>query len=189
MKFNLNDYETVESRIKRFYSMAPDGRIITEWENSYGGLTIDKPNIWVVKAKVYLSAGDHANDLPKATGYAFEKDGSGGANNTSALENAETSAIGRALANMDLSGNKRASREEMDKVNRASAPERNWLQEADKITDVAGMRWLHAQAKTEGASAEILERIIELGKVLSAGVEGEGADGGLPGSSAKRPKK
>jgi hypothetical protein len=30
VSFNLADYETVEERIKRFYSDHPDGRIITE---------------------------------------------------------------------------------------------------------------------------------------------------------------
>lgn len=191
MRFNLNDYETVESRIRRFYELHEDGRIITEWENNprWADDPVQGPQIWVIKASVYLSAGDQANSLPKATGYAFEKDGTGGANNTSALENAETSAIGRALANMNLSGNKRASREEMEKVNRNSAPERNWLQEADKISDVAGMRWLYAQAKNEGAPAEILERIEDLGKVLSAGIEGEGTDGSLPIGKTKGPKK
>ena len=29
-RFNLNDYETVEDRIKRFYAEHPDGRILTE---------------------------------------------------------------------------------------------------------------------------------------------------------------
>lgn len=59
---------------------------------------------------------------PKATGLAFEIEGTAGANATAALENAETSAIGRALANAGYSGNKRTSREEMAKVNRASNP-------------------------------------------------------------------
>jgi hypothetical protein len=31
MRFNLDDYETVESRIKKFYELHPDGRITTQW--------------------------------------------------------------------------------------------------------------------------------------------------------------
>jgi len=58
----------------------------------------------------------------KATGFAFEVDGQGMANKTSALENCETSAIGRALANAGFSGNKRTSREEMEKVARGVTP-------------------------------------------------------------------
>jgi hypothetical protein len=117
--FNLEDYETVEQRIRRFYENHPDGRIITD--------NVTQPadraqNMWIVKAHIYLSTGDQANDLPKSTGYAFEIDGQGMANKTSALENCETSAIGRALANMDMSGNKRTSREEMEKVARGVTP-------------------------------------------------------------------
>ena len=118
-RFNLDDYETVEQRIFRFYENHPDGRIITE------NVTTEHDrlqNMWIVKAYVYLSTGDQANDLPKATGYAFEIDGQGMANQTSALENCETSAIGRALANMNMSGNKRTSREEMEKVARGITP-------------------------------------------------------------------
>ena len=29
-RFNLDDYETVESRIKKFYEQNPDGRIVTK---------------------------------------------------------------------------------------------------------------------------------------------------------------
>ena len=106
MKFDLDQYETVEQRIKKFYETYPDGRIVTENETK----PEDRATLtWIVKASVYLTAGDQAEWLPKATGYAFEVDGQGMANKTSALENAETSAIGRALANMGMSGNKRAS--------------------------------------------------------------------------------
>jgi hypothetical protein len=63
----------------------------------------------------------HRDDVRAiGTGLAFEVDGGMGANQTAALENAETSAIGRALANCGFSGNKRASREEMAKANRGN---------------------------------------------------------------------
>ena len=71
-RFNLNDYETVEERIKRFYEANEDGRITTE------NLTTEADRAtgtWIVKASVYLTSGDQANDLPKATGLAFEVDG------------------------------------------------------------------------------------------------------------------
>jgi len=171
MRFNLDDYETVESRIKRFYELHDDGRIVTEWENNNRfEVEADKPQpkTWVVKALVYLTAGDQANHLPKATGYAFEVDGTGGANNTSALENAETSAIGRALANMNLSGNKRASREEMQKVAKAEV---DWMAEADKVLNVNQARELYAKAKAAKAPAEVLDRLKDIGKALSSGSE------------------
>lgn len=51
-----------------------------------------------------------------ATGHAEEIRGAGNVNRTSALENAETSAIGRALAALGVSGGEFASVNEMDKV-------------------------------------------------------------------------
>jgi hypothetical protein len=117
--FNLADYETVEERIARFYKDNPDGRIVTE---NLTTLQDRQVLTWVVKATVYLNNKEQGGLLPKATGLAFEIDGIGMANKTSALENAETSAIGRALANAGYSGNKRTSREEMEKVARGVTP-------------------------------------------------------------------
>lgn len=158
MRFDPNDYETVESRIKRFYETYPDGRIITENETTAEDRQI---STWVVKAYVYLTDGDQANELPKATGYAFEVDGGQGANKTAALENAETSAIGRALANMGMSGNKRASREEMEKVSRVANKE-DWLVEAGKLKTVEDLRKLYIKAKANGATDDELTEIRRL---------------------------
>jgi hypothetical protein len=122
-QFNLAEYETVAERLIRFHAAHPDGRIITE--------EISKENdrakgIWVVKTSIYLTGEDLVADLPKATGYAFEVDGGSGANRTAALENAETSSIGRCLANMNFaSGQNRASREEMEKAARGVATPRS----------------------------------------------------------------
>lgn len=119
-RFNLDDYETVEERIKRFYNDNPDGRIVT-WDSTSKQDRARK--IWVVRAQVFMDHEDQHVHCPKATGWAFEIEGTAGANQTSALENAETSAIGRALANAGYSGNKRASREEMAKVERGAQVE------------------------------------------------------------------
>ena len=56
-----------------------------------------------------------------ATGHAEEIRGAGNVNQTSALENAETSAIGRALAALGLSGGEFASANELDAVERKRA--------------------------------------------------------------------
>lgn len=178
MKFNLNDYETVEERIKRFYDKYEDGRIETVWETSYQA-EAETPNIWVVKAYVYLTAGDQANKLPKATGYAFEIDGGMGANKTAALENAETSAIGRSLSNMGMSGNKRASREEMEKVQRAEKPLiRNWATEASMMDTVDDLRSLWMEAKAAKAPQKTLDLIQELADAKrNPNGEREGATG------------
>lgn len=103
--FNLNDYETVAERIKRFYADHQDGRIKTKFVQDDGTRV-------VVKAFLYIG------DIMVSTGYAEEVRGDGFVNKTSPLENCETSAIGRALANYNYAGDRRASREEMEKVNR-----------------------------------------------------------------------
>lgn len=164
-QFDLNNYETVEERIKRFYEAHPDGRIITE------DLTtpLDRQvSTWRVKTTVFLTDADQERNLPKATGHAFEVDGSGGANKTSAWENAETSSIGRALANMAMSGNKRSSREEMAKVAAdvtPKAPARPWLVEAEALAvaeDLPALRELYASAVRLKISQPIIDGIAKI---------------------------
>lgn len=150
-RFNLADYETVEERIKRFYADNPDGRIITHNLTSPADRSV---STWIVRAEVFLTAGDQANNIPKASGLAFEVDGGLGANQTSALENAETSAIGRALSNAGYSGNKRASREEMEKVARG-----DWLEKAASLDTIEQLRELYTQARANNAPQEVLERL------------------------------
>jgi hypothetical protein len=174
--FNLADYETVEQRIKRFYTDNPNGRIITKNKTSPTDRAV---STWVVKAEIWLpleSESRFDDAYLKATGWAFEIDGQGMANKTSALENAETSAIGRALANAGYSGNKRASREEMAKVARQTDntditdKKRDWLGEADKLAltyDVDGLRLLYTDAVAANAGPKILEKIKAYGSEVS----------------------
>jgi hypothetical protein len=105
--FNLADYETVEVRLEKFIKDYPDFRIATELE------VCDRDR-YVVKAYLYKVATE---SVAWTTGYAEEKVTDRGVNSTSALENCETSAIGRALANAGYAAKgKRPSREEMTKV-------------------------------------------------------------------------
>ena len=184
-RFNLADYETVEDRLKRFFQDSPDGRIITENE------TIPEyrsEKIWVVKALVFLSGEDLERGCPKATGHAFEIDGTGMANQSSALENCETSAIGRALANAGYSGNKRTSREEMEKVARfeEKAAQRDWLAEAESLKDVDQLRLLWAEASKQGAPSEVLEKVKAYATALSPAGLSERAVPSVPGSSKSK---
>lgn len=164
--FNPADYETVAERIARFYKEYPDGRISTLNLTQQHDRAI---STWVVQAFIYFTADDQYKGIPKASGLAFEVDGTGMANKTSALENAETSAIGRALANAGYSGDKRASREEMSKVNRGVTPSRNWSAALDNIDDLEGLRSLYLEATQAKASKTILDQI----KAKADGLSGD----------------
>jgi hypothetical protein len=105
--FNLADYETVEVRLEKFIKEHNDFRIATELE-------VVERDRYIVKAYLFKTSSD---SVAWATGYAEEKITDRGVNSTSALENCETSAIGRALANAGYAAKgKRPSREEMTKV-------------------------------------------------------------------------
>jgi len=104
--FNIEDYEPVEARLSRFWELhKEDGRIETELVSHNAGH-------YIVKAIVFVG------DRQVATGLADEHTEQKGVNARNALENAETSAIGRALANFNFAPKgKRPSREEMVKAN------------------------------------------------------------------------
>jgi hypothetical protein len=108
--FNLDDYEPVEARLEKWHGIYPDGRIETE-------ILEHSDTRFIVVCKLFKTEAD---SKPCASGVASETITDRGVNATSALENCETSAIGRALANAGFAAkNKRPSRTEMDKVNRA----------------------------------------------------------------------
>ncbi len=108
--FNLEDYETVEERLVKFWKDHPDGRISTQIIEH----TLQR---FIVQAAIYRTEVDAQ---AWTTGFAEETVSTRGVNSTSALENCETSAIGRALANAGyVTKGKRPSREEMSKVKAA----------------------------------------------------------------------
>ena len=110
--FDPSEYSPVADRIALFYDAFPDGRIETE-------LVSRTERDVVFRALVFR----HADDVrPAATGWAAEREGDGDVNAVACLENTETSAIGRALANLGFTASRqRPSREEMEKATRVRA--------------------------------------------------------------------
>ena len=164
-RFDLSNYQDVQSRLNALHKEYPDARIITE------NLTTPADRAvltWVVRATLFLTAGDQANNLAKATGHAFEIDGGQGANLTSALENAETSSVGRCLRMAGIGNG--ASAEEMEKVNRGKSP----AQSLDSISDVTELRRFYAQRKAAGASEEELQTIQSRASELDSGSQDKG---------------
>lgn len=169
MRFDLSKYSTVAERLAQLHADWPDARIQTDLEYVDGDIGKSR---WVVKSTIYLTAGDQANGLSKATGWAFEVDGSGGANATSALENCESSSIGRALMVMGYSMNKEpnalASREEMEKVVRVTQQVTNdgldYLAKMDELTKKQELLDLYGEALRAGVPKDVLQKIVAKGK-------------------------
>lgn len=132
--FNADDYEPVEARVTRFYKDHPDGSIYTVLKSNP-----DNVDYAVFQAEIYIGKDLRATGWSQAIrdkeltkskkGFDYES-----VNYTSWLENAETSAIGRGLANFGYQGSKRASREEMQK---ASAREQTGEDETEFKRDDA----------------------------------------------------
>jgi hypothetical protein len=116
--FDLSSYEPVAERLDRWLNAKIAGyeaskndypRVLTRMVSEPGA------DICVIQAELWLG------EMLIGTGYAEEVRGAGNVNRTSHVENCETSAIGRALANCGMAGSdmtKRPSREEMSKVQR-----------------------------------------------------------------------
>ena len=91
-------YTTVAVRVEVFRKYFPDYAVNTR-------VTVDDGKRVIVVAEVFAPGSDR----PISTGIAEEIRGSSNVNRTSAVENGETSAIGRALANLGLHGGEFAS--------------------------------------------------------------------------------
>ena len=135
MAFNLADYETVESRLEKWWKDYPDGRVATKIEQA-------SDTRYIVSAELFRTEADAK---AYATGLASENVSDRGVNSTSALENCETSAIGRALANAGYAAKgKRASREEMTKVVRSDT----FSVDRTEPLSLSNEDWIKAATKT-----------------------------------------
>ena len=169
MSFNPADYAEVAERLPLFWKDCPRGRIITE-------IIVDDGTRIVMRAELYADIGD---TVPTTTGFAEEVRGSSMVNKTSAMENTETSAIGRALANYQFQGSKkRASLEEMVKVYRqgeqavdvpAAAPRTASLGSSSEpptpkqLALLRSKNWEGAAPSTKREASEIIDRLMNGG--------------------------
>lgn len=86
-------YAPVAERLALFWARFPTGRVVTE-------LRSRSEREVTFQALLFRSADERE---PAATGWASEREGDGEVNAVACLENTETSAVGRALANLGFS--------------------------------------------------------------------------------------
>ena len=140
MGFNLDDYEPVASRLDRFLKAHPDARVITDLVHYLSDVAVFKCELWIDGEII-------------ATGWAEEIRGQGNVNKTSHLENCETGAVGRALANAGLSGSdykKRPSREEMGKVQRMTESGGGTITQNSNLATEKQQNMIRAVCKSKG---------------------------------------
>ena len=167
--FNLDDYETVEERLLKFWKDHPEGRIETK-------LIVNTPTQYIVWSAIYR---DSADLQPWATGLAEETVQGRGVNATSALENCETSSLGRSLANAGYATKgKRASREEMSKVADAAKVKAKVDEVKAKMADTSQQYVPVAKADDpwttwEAAPVQTMEQAVETVKAVLGGTAPE----------------
>jgi len=136
--FNIENYETVDSRIARFWEMYPNGSILSDL---FSEARPDGRVEWICKATIRKEA----DGVIVATGWATEYEGANKFAPHNAPELAETSAIGRALANLGFAKvGERPSREEMVSARSKEAPSKEvpkddpWAKGMEILGDALG---------------------------------------------------
>jgi hypothetical protein len=161
MAWDMSQYEPVAARLERFYAEHPTGRITTRILR--GGAESAE---WVVRAMAYR---DVADARPAATGHAHEVVTQRGVNSTSALENCETSAIGRALANLGYApkGGNRPSQEEMQKAARSTPANAD---DVEQMSPSAIANELRQRGLEPGGTVDAMRERLRV--ALNAGTDG-----------------
>ena len=147
-------YETVASRVRRFRHDHPDGSITCLVELLQETI--------IARAKVYIRTPMESDLMHLADGTAEEIRGSSQINKTSAVENAETSAIGRALglAGWDATGNVATAEEVANAIHQQNEghdqTQARGLTRANKPQIRMILKLLEARADREDLSAAAL---------------------------------
>lgn len=137
LSLGKKEYAEVAERVKAFRKLYPEGRIYTDLIKNEGGEII-------IKAVVLNDQGQAI-----AMGHAKEKEGSSTINRTSALENCETSAVGRALGFLGLTGG--ASIASFEEVSNAKIQ-----QEGILLATSTEKKGLTETAKAKGVPVELV---------------------------------
>ena len=156
-QINLDNYEPVEERLQRFKNDFPEYRMKSVLEHIDGDLGKTR---WIVNVTIWK----HKDDAePTANGYASEIDGAGMTQKAAALETCETSALGRALANLGYAGNRRVTREEMAKVQRFEQEQahKHVAGQVEQATTVEELRALWPKASPE-TQKRITDKVAKL---------------------------
>lgn len=139
MKFKGKEYTEVKDRVEAFLSEYPTSTIETELisvNNITDTPSGERCNEYMIKSTVYPDK--QTNPDMYYTGYAAERDNTGFVNKTSALENCETSAVGRALAFAGFGGGYSiASKDEVDNAKAAAVKSHVKIKHLEELDNLA----------------------------------------------------
>lgn len=163
MSFNLDNYEDVNARIKRFRSEFPTGRLEAFIED------IDiKAGFILVKALAYRNYED---EKPAATDYAFETRDGSRINANWWVENAVTSAYGRVIGCLSPS-DARPTRQDMERVQNLERAHKT-AQEAAHANLTAYEAQVMAEKRSTEALMNPVPSMSEAIEALQAGLGGQ----------------
>jgi len=156
-------YTAVQARMEVFRRHFPDHALLTDVLKSDDGY---------IRVRAVISRVDDKDLVPVASGLAEEDRSAGMINQTAALENCETSAIGRALANFGLHGGEYASANEMEKALAKQEAIKggvhpNDMSGADKLVTSKGVTALKQKARAMSADLANVEDIDSLDGFLT----------------------